>query len=73
MKPLEGVLRILDWCDERGIPKIIVTNAPRIDGPFSSVCPNERTFLPAAGTSKSTHPLAFFSARPMQPSTRSRR
>lgn len=32
MKPLQGVLRILDWCDERGIPKIIVTNAPRIDG-----------------------------------------
>lgn len=32
MKPLDGVLRILDWCDEREIPKIIVTNAPRIDG-----------------------------------------
>jgi hypothetical protein len=32
MKPLAGVLRILEWCDEREIPKIIVTNAPRIDG-----------------------------------------
>lgn len=31
MKPLEGVLRILDWCDEMQIPKNIVTNAPRID------------------------------------------
>lgn len=32
MKPLDGVLRILDWCDAQDIPKIIVTNAPRIDG-----------------------------------------
>jgi len=37
MKPLAGVLRILDWCDEQGIPKIIVTNAPRIDGVWSLV------------------------------------
>lgn len=35
MKPLEGVLRILDWCDDQDIPKIIVTNAPRIDGEHS--------------------------------------
>lgn len=32
MKPLPGLFEMLDWCDETGVKKIIVTNAPRLDG-----------------------------------------
>lgn len=32
MEPLPGLFEMLDWCDETGIKKIIVTNAPRLDG-----------------------------------------
>ncbi len=31
MKPLPGVAKILDWCEALDVPKVIVTNAPRID------------------------------------------
>lgn len=34
MKPLDGVKKIMDWCDDNSVAKIIVTNAPRMDGKF---------------------------------------
>jgi len=32
MKPLDGLIELLDWCDEINLPASVVTNAPRLDG-----------------------------------------
>jgi len=46
LKPMTGLDRVRKWCDENGVRKIAVTNAPRVNAEFITDCIGYRSWFP---------------------------
>eukprot|EP00933_Yihiella_yeosuensis_P018889 TRINITY_DN15391_c3_g1_i1.p1 TRINITY_DN15391_c3_g1~~TRINITY_DN15391_c3_g1_i1.p1 ORF type:complete len:374 (+),score=52.79 TRINITY_DN15391_c3_g1_i1:37-1158(+) len=45
LKPLEGLERLMRWCDDKGLKKAAVTNAPRLNAEFILQCIDRRSWF----------------------------